>query len=249
MGKKNDLINSLRPLLNNPKLLDKFLLKNSNLPSPRANLELIYALAENYDNLEHILSWMEITEDKADTNDPQSFLPCCGLVCMGKLYPSQRHENILTYMKQSANDGRWRIREAVTMGFQQIGEVNFNILQGIVSKWLPSSNNLEKRAILVSLAHPPFLNEQRSAYCLEVTDYILSNIDYSQDLSVLQKGLNFTISVFVANNPLFGFEFIKKWIKKDKFIDKVIQENLKKNRLKKKYPSEVQNILQLYNSL
>ena len=59
----------------------------------------------------------------------------------------------------------------------------------------------------------------------------------------MRKGLQFTISVFAAANPIFGFSFIKKWIGTDKIIDKIMKENLKKNRLIKKNPEEVKNLL------
>ena len=52
-------------------------------------------------------------------------------------------------------------------------------------------------------------------------------MDKDNDFDVLRKGLEFTISVFAAANPKLGFSFIKKWIGKDKIIDKIMKENLK----------------------
>ncbi len=63
------------------------------------------------------------------------------------------------------------------------------------------------------------------------------------DFDVLRKGLEFTVSVFAAKNPEFGFGFIKKWMGKDRVIDKILKENLKKNRLVRKNPEEVKNLL------
>lgn len=65
MGKKEELIKTLKPIISNSKELEKYLIKHSNLPGPRANLELIFGLAEIYENLEVLLKWLSITEEKA----------------------------------------------------------------------------------------------------------------------------------------------------------------------------------------
>ena len=77
----------------------------------------------------------------------------------------------------------------------------------------------------------------------EITEIVFNQLDKENNFDVLKKGLSFTISVFAVPNPDFGFKFIKKWIGKDKDIDKIMKENLKKNRLAGKYPLEVKNLL------
>lgn len=243
MGKRDDLIKKLKPIIDNPEKLEKFIVENSNLPGPRANLELAFGLAEIYDDLDTLLKWIKITEDQADVNNPNSFLPFCSAVCLGKIYTKKKDKKIITILKKLANDGRWRIRESVAFGFQIIGEHDFNELKTIFLEWIKNSNNLEKRAILVSLAHPKILDEKRSKFCFEITDVILSQMDKENNFSVLRRGLEFTISVFAAANPKLGFSFIKKWMGKDKIIDKIMKENLKKNRLFRKDPEEAKNLL------
>lgn len=243
MGKRDDLIEKLKPIIDDSKELEKFLIKHSNLPGPRANLELIFGIAELYENQEVILEWLKITEDQADVNDPRTFLPFCAAVCLGKIYSKKRDPELIAILKKLANDGRWRMREAVAFGFQSIGEHDFNELKAIFSEWIKNSNNLEKRAILVSLAHPKFLNEERAQFCFEITDVVLKQMDRENNFDVLRKGLEFTISVFAAANPNLGLGSIKKWIGKDKIIDRIMKENLKKNRLFRKNPEEVKNLL------
>lgn len=243
MGKKEDLILKLKPILNDKGMLDEFIVSNANLPGPRANLELAFALADIYDNIDVLIEWTGITEDQADVNDPRSFLAFCSAVCLGMTYTKKKDNRIIAILKNLANDGRWRMREAVAFGFQKIGEANFNELRKIFSAWIKGSNNLEKRAILVSLAHPPFLNEENAEFCFEMTDVVLKEMDREKDFEVLRKGLEFTISVFAAANTKLGFSFINKCIGKDKVIDKLLKENLKKNRLLKKDPEEVRNIM------
>ena len=68
-------------------------------------------------------------------------------------------------------------------------------------------------------------------------------MDREKDFNVLRKGLEFTISVFVAANPKIGFNFMKRWIGKDKIINKIIKEYLKKNRVVRINPNEVEELL------
>ncbi|MEW6196741.1 MAG: hypothetical protein AB1521_16465 [Bacteroidota bacterium] len=243
MQKKEELTERLKLVIDDRMKLEKFIIDNSNLPGPRGNLELAFAFAETYDNVDVLLEWMGITEDLADTNTPEAFLPFCVVVCFGKIYTKKKNKKIISILKKSANDGRWRMREAVAFGFQIIGENNFSELKNIFSDWIKKSNNLEKRAMLVSLAHPKFLNEENSKFCFQIAEVVLKEMDRENNFEVLRKGLEFTISVFAAANPKLGFAFIKKWIGKDKMIDKIMKENLKKDRLVKKNPGEVKKLL------
>lgn len=243
MSKKEELIRQLKLVVYDQQKLEQFILENSNLPGPRGNIELAFALAEIYDDIDVLLDWLKITEDEADTNSPKAFLPFCTAVCLGKIYTKKKNKKIITVLKKSANDGRWRMREAVAFGFQIIGENNFDELKNIFSGWIKKSNNLEKRAILVSLAHPKFLNEENAEFCFEIAGTVLKEMDRENNFDVLRKGLEFTISVFTAANTKLGFAFIKRWIGEDKVIDKIMKENLKKNRLAKKNPAEVEKLL------
>jgi hypothetical protein len=243
MGKREDLIRKLKQIMTNPQKLERFIIDNSNLPGPRGNLELIFGLAEIYDDLDVLLRWTKITEKQADVNNPKSFLPICSAVCLGKIYTKTKDRQIIAILKQLANDGRWRMREAVAFGFQLIGEDDFNELKTIFSQWIKKSNNFEKRAMLVALAHPKFLNEENSKFCFEIAEIVLKEMDRENNFDVLRKGLEFTISVFASANLKSGFNFMKRWIGKDKVIDKIIRENLKKNRVARKNPDEVKKLL------
>lgn len=247
MSKKDDCKNSLMPLLSDRIQLEDFLIKNSNLPGPRANLELLFALSEIYDDFDTLIDWSNISAAHADTDDPKSFLPVCSLVCLGRVFAKNKNERTLQVLKEHANDNRWRIREAVAFGFQIIGETDFNELIRIFDEWFENSNNLEKRAILVSLAHPKFLDKSNAEYCFKITDLILGELKIDDDFKVLKKGLDFTISVFVAANDKLGFDFMEKWIGRDKIIDRIIKENLMKNRVKKIDPEKVEYLLNKIN--
>ena len=246
MGKKEELIKHLKTIKDDTAKLEDYLVENSNLPGPRSNLELAFAFAEVYENPEVVLEWLKITADKADVNDPKSFLAFCAAVCLGKLYTKSKKSELISILKNLANDPRWRMKEAVAFAFQFIGENDFDELKSITSEWIKNSNNDEKRAILVSLAHPPFLNEENAEFCLEIAEAILNKMDIENNFEVLKKGLNFTISVFVATNPEEGFKLLERWIGKNKIIDKIMKENLKKNRIKAKYSNQVNKFLTLF---
>lgn len=243
MGKRDELVSRLKPIIGDADRLEEFVVAHSNLPGPRGNLELAFALAEIYGDLEVLLRWVDITEDEADVNDPKSFLAFCAAVCLGKIYTNTKDPKLISRLKGLANDGRWRMREAVAFGFQIIGEHDFDELETIFSEWIEEANNLEKRAILVSLAHPPFLTEERAKFCFEIANGILQQITNGENFDVLKKGLEFTISVFVAANPTRGFRFIREWIGKRELIDRILEKNLKKNRLVKRNPEEVTQLL------
>ena len=243
MGKREELIEELRPILHNKEQLEHYLVSNSNLPGPRSNLELAFAFAELYEDMDTLLEWLDISAEQADVNHPRSFLAFCSAVCLGSVYVKTKKPEIIPILQRLANDQRWRMREAVAFAFQSIGEHDFKVLQKIFSEWIKNSNNLEKRAILVALAHPPFLNKDNVQFCFEMTENILKQLDRTADFEVLKKGLEFTISVFVAADPENGFNFIEKWIGKNKTIDKILEKNLKKNRLISKNSGKVKELL------
>jgi hypothetical protein len=243
MNKKKMLIGQIERICHDRAALEQFIIANSNLPGPRGNLELAFAVADVYDNATVVKEWTGITEDQAGVNDPRAFLPFCGAVCLGNLYTKQKKQAYITLLKQLAADGRWRMREAVAFGFQRIGEYDFGILERVFSGWIANAGNLERRAILAALAHPPNLNESTTPFCFRIADQVLRELDTTSDFDVLKKGLGFTISVFAAADSRSGFRFIEKWIGTDRVIDRILRENLKKKRLVRINPDRVAELL------
>jgi hypothetical protein len=97
--------------------------------------------------------------------------------------------------------------------------------------------------ILLSLAHPKILDEKTSLFCFKILGNVLENIEKDDNFEILKKGLEFTISVYTADNPDYGFSFMEKWIGKENVIDKIIKSNLKKKRLWNKYPEKTGELL------
>ena len=63
---------------------DQFLMKESGLPGPRANLELVQVVADE-GTPELFRSYLTYTPDRASTNSPEVFLTVCGVVGLGRL--------------------------------------------------------------------------------------------------------------------------------------------------------------------
>jgi protein required for attachment to host cells len=233
--------------INSSEKLKSFLIKNSNLPGPRVNIELGFLLSEMYKDENELAKWLNIDESQAGTNDPMSYLPFCALICYGRIYTEKKDSKIINKIKKAANDPRWRVREACAFAFQIIGEHNFDVLKKIFSEWLLEANNLEKRCILVSLAHPKMLNTTRANYCLQVCDIILQHLDKSSpNFPVLNKALEFTISVFVSKDVDTGSVFLEKWIKeKNKLINGIMKKNLSKNRIRKLNNNNINSLLKM----
>jgi hypothetical protein len=265
MGKKDDCIKIILPLLKDKTSIDELentLISNSNLPGRRANLEMAFALADCFEKVDAseshwkmLLEWTRISPNDAPTNHPREFLPFCAILSLGSIYNNadkKRKEHIISIIGASASDRRWRIREAVAMGFQRVLEKNFIAIKEIFSEWIKKASLLEKRAILVTLAHPPVLDHKENViFCFQIADEILQGLlklngieRKSEEFAILRKGLEFTISVYVACLPEEGFRFLKKWAQKDDAdIKKILKSNLSKPRLIKKYGHMVKEVL------
>jgi len=246
--------------------IEKFLLENSNLPGQRANLGLASCFADFFgrdnlgkSNISMLDSWSSMSATDAPVNNPKEFLPFCAIQAFGALYSHadlHRKNAILKLLKQSANDERWRMRESVAMAFQRIAENNLSTIEEIFSSWLKQkTTGAEKRAILVALAHPCVLkgNKKHVKYCLQISDAILTEISTykdsqcrTDDFLILLKGLEFTVSVFIAQLPVEGFDLITNYANsKNKYIIRIIKSNLSKERLKKSYSAQVDDVLRI----
>lgn len=243
-------------------LLTNYMLQESNLPGPRGNLELagyfakLFGKPEVTDTAWALLSaWVQIAEADAKTNDPHEFLPFCAVCACGAHYPyavAGRRSQSEEYIQSAMNDSRWRMREAAAMGLQYIGEFSFALLRPLLESWRPDSTLLEQRAFVAALAHPPLLKEESNVlYCLELADEIMKGIVSGpskpadpEHYRVLSKGLEYSLSLFVAGQPERGFAMLRGYAKTgDARMIKIVKSNLGKSRLSKKYPEQVMEIL------
>jgi len=264
-GHKQDLANFLCDFLktSNKEEITEYLISNSNLPSPRANLELANAFAEvvevyssrHADTLWNLcLRLIQISSDEAPVNDPKEFLPFCGAYAVGAIGAVRPafFEEALSYLQELAKDPRWRIREAVAMGIQKLLEKHSRDTLKALEGWIQKSKWLAMRAVAAGVAEPALLRKQQTARgALKLHEKIFAQIlstkeRQSEEFKKLRQGLGYSLSVVVCAIPKEGFRFMRQlYGSQDADIQWTIRENLKKNRLIKNFPDEVDSIKQL----
>ena len=216
---------------------DTYLMQESGLPGPRANLELMQAVEEVGEESQ-FLHWLSFTSEIAQVNTPQEFLACCGTVGLGKLVKNGKTE-YLKQLRLLASDPRWRIREAVAMALQIYGEQHMEELITEMENWA-KGNNYEKRAAAAALCEPKLLNQKEQvSKVLQILETITCSIMEIADRKdegflALKKGLAYCWSVAIVAFPDEGKQrFEKLMTYDDKDIKWIMKENLKKDRLKK----------------
>ncbi len=247
----------------NKEKIIEYLVSNSNLPSPRGNLELAMAFTEVVEaysskELENLwklcLKLTEISADEAPTNNPKEFLTFCGTYAIGAIasVSPRFFEKALVLLRELADDPRWRTREGVAMGIQKLlTKQSQNTLKAL-ENWITDNEWLVMRAIAAGVAEPPILKDDKTARrALELHKKIFARILSSKErksdkFKTLRKGLGYTLSVVVRAAPKEGFALIQQLVGlQDADILWIIKENLKKNRLTKNFPEDVASIKEL----
>jgi len=222
---------------------DAYLLKESGLPGPRGNLELAQVVADEgaRDLFERYTAY---TVDQAPVNSPYEFLAFCGVVGLGRLL-AEGEVNLLKTLRTHASDPRWRVREAVAMALQRLGDKNMDQLLAGMQEW-STGTPLEQRAAAAALCEPRLLGQARHVRIVfQILDRITASLQKSEthpreDILVLRKGLGYCWSVAVAALPEEGKSFMEKWlVATNKDIQWIMQENLKKARLTRIEPEWV----------
>ena len=222
---------------------EPYLLQESGLPGPRGNLELAQVVADEGDRalFERFLA---NTPEVAPVNDPHEFLAFCGVVGLGRLL-AEGDGKVLDQLRPYASDPRWRLREGVAMALQRLGKRDMPALLKAMEDW-SLGTWLEQRAAAAALAEPALLHNQADAlHALQILDRITASMQDSGEaktanFKVLQQGLGYCWSVVVAAAPEQGKRLMEKWLASpDPAIQRLMQENLKKNRLVRLDPAWV----------
>jgi len=214
---------------------EPFLLAESGLPGPRGNIELAQAAGEE-GTPDLFWHWLEFTADKAPVNSPYEFLAFCGVIGMGKLAADGNSE-VFEVLRQCASDSRWRVREAVAMAMQRLGDVDMETMLAVIEPW-SHGNPYEQRAAAAAVCEPRLLQKPKyAAAALTILETITQSVAKigdrkSDDFTALRKGLAYCWSVAVAALPEPGKAAMEKWLAStDKDVRWIMRENLKKNRL------------------
>jgi len=237
-------IENYRQTLNNLEHWDSFLMQESCLPGPRANLELAFAAALEGSE-ERLIEYAGLGPDEAPKNTKEEFLAVCGVIGLGYLaYRGEaKHFDLI---RARASDPRWRVRESVALGLQKYGEVSFEDVFAMLVEWGKGSL-LERRAVVATLCEPSLLRDPNDAAKIidlldRITESLLAEEDRrSEEFKVLRKTLGYGWSVAVAAHPHLGKPKMEKWIRSgDRDVLWIMRNNLRKNRLKKMDPNWVE---------
>jgi len=231
---------------------DAFLIEESRLPGPRANLELAYAVASEGTE-ERLLRYAGLDCEAAPSNTPAEFLAVCGVMGLG--YLMARGEGAyLPLLRTCASDPRWRIREAVALGLQEYGRAAMEPLLQAMEGW-STGTPLERRAVVAALCEPGLLvDREHASRVLDIMEWITASILDERDrraeaFKVLRKGLAFGWSVVVAAQPAIGKPRMDRWIgTEDADIRWIMKQNLGKKRLRRMDEGWVQAQLEALGS-
>jgi len=232
--------------------LTAFLASRSNLPGPRANLELLGAYAT---------AIAEVSRGRADPfwklclrlrDSTDEFVAMCGVRgvgAVGRSNPSTFGEEALSALRVSATHQNWRVREAVAMALQDMMDSEPNTVRRLEA-WIDEGDWLEMRAVAAGVAEAKLLRDPeaaRSALLLHraIFGRILGGRSRtSREFKVLRQALAYSLSVVVAALPEEGFSYIEELIAtRDPDVLWVCNENLKKNRLASGFPDEVKALM------
>jgi hypothetical protein len=214
---------------------DDWLQQVSGLPGPRANLELIAVVAEEGSEsfFQHCLA---LDHPRVGVNTPQAFLVICGIVGYGRLLAAGRTD-LLPALHSYASDLRWRMREAVVLGLQELGAADMPALLALMEPW-SIGNPFEQRAAAAALCEPKLLIQRKHAeHVLALLDAITASISEiadrkSEAFQALRKGLGYCWSVAVVAAPEPGKRLMERWLTSpDADIRWIMRENLAKSRL------------------
>ncbi|HET7768741.1 MAG TPA: hypothetical protein VFN74_08180 [Chloroflexota bacterium] len=228
---------------------DAYLLAESDLPGPRANLELLQVAADEGGE-EGFRRWLALDATQTPPETAREFLPACGAVGLGRLAAEGRRD-VLADLRRHAGDSRWRVREGVAMGLQRLGAANMRALIVEMRRWSRGSW-LERRAAVAALCEPGLLRQAAHARAvLNVLDSITESIQAAPPASrrdsafrVLRQALGYGWSVAVVALPQDGREQFERWLgSADADVRWIVRENLKKARLTRLDPAWVARCL------
>src|SRR5437763_2950042 len=186
---------------------EPYLKKHSGLPGPRANLELVAAVAEEADP-DRLWRF-------SASND--EFLALCGTAGLGRVALLEP-ETVMTWLRELASDPRWRVREGVAMALQRLGRENMSRLIAEMKVW-SRGDAFVQRAVVAGLCDPPILKTNGDTVeVLAILDAITGMLASSTDrkhegFRVLRQALGYGWSVAAAAAPQNATPYLDNWLR------------------------------------
>ena len=223
---RSDYADALRAL--RPAEIAGYLTANSGLPGPRSNLTLLDAAG---DVLSRDLAL-------AFTEEADEYLACCGTVTLGRLI-LDGGTDLVDRLTALAADDRWRVREAVAIAAQRIGDADPDLSRRLVAGWVAHPDPLVVRAGIAAICEPrlladPLTAQAAIAACQAATRHLLDTpAAHRRDAGVrtLRQGLGYCWSVAVAGDPVLGLPAFTALEVADPDVAWIDRENRRKKRL------------------
>jgi hypothetical protein len=202
---------------------------HSGLPGPRADIELAQAVADAGD--------LSVFDALIATDD--EYLTFCGVVGLGATLAAGRAD-VLDRLRHHATDPRWRVREAVAMALQRLGDADLPRLLAVVVDWAEDPHPLVQRAAAAGVCEPRLLVTPEAAavavaVCRRATAALAARPREQRrdpDVRTLRQGLGYCWSVAVAADPAPGLAaFATLNDVEDPDVAWIVRENRKKRRL------------------
>jgi hypothetical protein len=214
---------------------EPYLLAESGLPGPRGNLELAAAFAAESSSA-LIRRYAALLPEAAPGGTAREFLAFCGVLGLAR-FVIAGDEKAIRLLRARAADPRWRVREAVAMALQTLGDTDMARLLEITEDWSTGSF-FEQRAAVAALCEPRLLREKGNAKATLMTlDRITNSLSRTkgrgeEGFRVLRQALGYGWSVAVVALPEEGKRRMERWLgSPDPDVRWIVSENLKKARL------------------
>jgi hypothetical protein len=209
-----------------------YLRTHSRLPGPRGNLELMQAAADIGDEA-RFREWIALG---AGTQPTDEFLAACGIVGLGRLLAEGR-QDLVPELHEYASDPRWRVREAVAMALQRLGDADAGALMEHARLWAEDRPYVQ-RAAIAAVSEPRLLRTSEAGRsAVDIVDRVTTLLAQMEErrtdeFRVLRQALGYCWSVVVASSPTYGKTVMERWTgSADPDVRWILRENLKKARL------------------
>lgn len=218
---------------------DAYLATHSDLPGPRANLELLAAVGDVADPA--YLRACAASDDE--------YRAACGAAGLGRL-AAEGDPAAPGELRRCASDESWRVREGVAMGLQRLGDAEPAALVRLVADWADGPP-LVQRAAVAGVCEPRLLRAPATATAaLDLLDRVTASLASlaadrrrAPDARTLRQGLGYCWSVAVAAAPAEGFPRLERWSREpDPDVRWVVRENLRKARLDRADPERTRRL-------
>jgi len=172
--------------------------------------------------------------------DPDEYRRMCATVALAPRVLTADRAPAVARLRVLAEDGSWRVREAVAMAWQRVGDADPALLRSTVAGWAADGPALVRRAAVAALCEPRLLHDRGTARtalaaCASATELLASSPDAarrSPELRTLRQALGYCWSVAVAADPEAGLAaFLPLTESSDRDVAWVVRENLKKKRM------------------